>query len=119
MAGRKKGGKFYCETCGAEVAAGSDRCKACGSRFYGVQCPRCGHAGFASDFTAGCPSCGYLGEGQKGERDSAAPTFGSGIRGRKKEQQELRKLSRGFIIISVSLLLLVLSALIYLLVRFI
>ncbi len=56
----KADAKFYCETCGAEVAAGSNRCKSCGSRFYGVQCPRCAYSGPSALFVKGCPSCGYL-----------------------------------------------------------
>ncbi|WP_020611563.1 double zinc ribbon domain-containing protein [Sediminispirochaeta bajacaliforniensis] len=65
-----KKAKFYCESCGAEVDAGSSRCPSCGSRFYGVQCPRCGYAGPSSLFVKGCPSCGYLAPSQKGRESS-------------------------------------------------
>jgi predicted RNA-binding Zn-ribbon protein involved in translation (DUF1610 family) len=60
MAKAKKRAKFFCESCGAETDAGSNRCRKCGSRFYGVQCPKCGYSGPEALFLEGCPSCGYL-----------------------------------------------------------
>ncbi len=52
--------RFYCDRCGTEVPRNSARCPSCGRFFTGIQCPRCGFTGEAGDFTAGCPSCGFL-----------------------------------------------------------
>ena len=51
--------RFYCESCGAEVAKDARICPYCGKFFSSVKCPKCGHAGRPDDFSFGCPVCGY------------------------------------------------------------
>lgn len=51
--------KFFCENCGAEVPENARMCKTCGKFFISVRCPRCGATGTHTDFSDGCPKCGY------------------------------------------------------------
>ena len=51
--------KFYCESCGAEVAQNARFCTNCGKFFSSVRCPKCGKTGKTEDFIHGCPDCGY------------------------------------------------------------
>lgn len=106
----KEEAKFYCETCGAEVAAGSNRCRACGSRFYGVQCPRCGYAGPSALFVKGCPSCGYLAPAETGSVIRSKPA-------EDKPREELRRLPGWFYPLTIGVLLLLLGLLTFLFIR--
>lgn len=64
--------RFFCDSCGAAVAARADKCPACGKVFAAVRCPNCGYEGRPSEFARGCKVCGYLAEegarGQPGRR---------------------------------------------------
>ena len=51
--------KFYCESCGAEVAQNAKVCTYCGKFFSSVRCPKCGKTGNTEEFKHGCPNCGY------------------------------------------------------------
>ncbi len=51
---------YFCENCGKEVRAGASSCPYCGRVFKAVRCPECGYEGKASQFSAGCPACGFL-----------------------------------------------------------
>jgi predicted amidophosphoribosyltransferase len=53
------GPHFFCENCGAEVPLTVKRCPGCGRFFESVRCPKCGLTGTESQFTKGCPGCGY------------------------------------------------------------
>ncbi|HBB43391.1 MAG TPA: hypothetical protein DEO40_02280 [Treponema sp.] len=55
----KKKAKYFCENCGAEVAAKARFCPHCGKFFSAVRCPHCGHTGSVSEFKTGCPVCHY------------------------------------------------------------
>ncbi len=55
----KASAKFFCESCGAEVAGNSKFCKKCGRFFASVRCPACGETGPNEKFKNGCPKCGY------------------------------------------------------------
>ena len=57
--------RFYCEMCGREVPPEDEYCPYCGTPFYAVKCPRCGHIDKAMSFIYGCPSCGYLSPEQR------------------------------------------------------
>lgn len=59
MRSRKKEAKFFCESCGAEVAKNARVCSTCGKFFSSVRCPKCGRTGSNEDFSNGCPTCGY------------------------------------------------------------
>ena len=59
MRSRKKEAKFFCESCGAEVAKNARICSTCGKFFSSVRCPKCGRTGSNEDFSNGCPTCGY------------------------------------------------------------
>jgi uncharacterized membrane protein YvbJ len=50
---------FFCENCGKEVRPGAFTCPWCGRVFTAVRCPECGFEGKASEFTHGCPACGF------------------------------------------------------------
>jgi predicted RNA-binding Zn-ribbon protein involved in translation (DUF1610 family) len=52
--------RFFCESCGAEVAHSAKSCPSCGKTFTAIRCPRCGFEGGARQFARGCPECGYL-----------------------------------------------------------
>jgi predicted RNA-binding Zn-ribbon protein involved in translation (DUF1610 family) len=52
--------RFFCESCGTEVAHSAKSCPACGKTFTAIRCPRCGFEGGARQFARGCPACGYL-----------------------------------------------------------
>jgi hypothetical protein len=66
--------RFYCESCGKQVAPDVSSCPHCGMPFYAVKCPSCGHTGRAVDFVDGCPSCGYLAvDGSFGPAEGAYP----------------------------------------------
>ncbi len=54
-----KTAKFFCESCGAEVAGNAKFCKKCGRFFASVRCPVCGETGPNEKFAKGCPKCGY------------------------------------------------------------
>lgn len=54
-----KKAKFYCESCGSEVAQNAKFCSTCGKFFTFVRCPSCQFTGDAKKFTNGCPKCGY------------------------------------------------------------
>ncbi|MDR3355828.1 MAG: hypothetical protein LBO04_01410 [Spirochaetaceae bacterium] len=56
---KKKKPRFFCDGCGAEVAASTERCPRCGKYFSSIRCPRCGFSGAADTFGNGCPACGY------------------------------------------------------------
>lgn len=56
---RKQKAKFFCESCGAEVASNAKVCTNCGKFFSSVRCPNCGKIGRTEDFISGCPDCGY------------------------------------------------------------
>ncbi|MFI5367578.1 MAG: zinc ribbon domain-containing protein [Spirochaetia bacterium] len=51
--------RYFCENCGKEVNPRASTCPWCGRVFTAVRCPECGFEGKASDFRAGCPSCGF------------------------------------------------------------
>ncbi len=51
--------KFFCENCGKEVKRNASICPHCGRLFASVKCPACNYAGSASQFSNGCPRCGY------------------------------------------------------------
>ncbi len=51
--------KFFCESCGAEVAQNARVCTNCGKFFSAVRCPHCGRVGTTEEFIHGCPECGY------------------------------------------------------------
>lgn len=51
--------KFFCESCGAEVAQNARVCTNCGKFFSAVRCPHCGRVGTTDEFIHGCPECGY------------------------------------------------------------
>ncbi len=51
--------KFFCENCGKEVKRNAPLCPHCGRFFASVRCPSCNYLGSASQFTNGCPKCGY------------------------------------------------------------
>ncbi|MBQ9239438.1 MAG: zinc ribbon domain-containing protein [Treponema sp.] len=55
----KQKAKFFCENCGAEVPEKARVCQHCGKFFASVRCPMCGTIGSVSQFTHGCPQCGY------------------------------------------------------------
>ena len=52
--------RFFCESCGTEVAHSAKTCPSCGKTFTAIRCPRCGFEGGARQFASGCPACGYL-----------------------------------------------------------
>lgn len=54
-----KEAKFFCEYCDSEVPRNARFCKKCGHFFLSVRCPACGKTGDQSEFTDGCPACGY------------------------------------------------------------
>jgi len=54
----KKGARFFCENCGAEVPRSAKNCPQCGRIFSSVKCPSCGFVGEENQFKHGCPSCG-------------------------------------------------------------
>ena len=51
--------KYFCESCGNEVAADAKFCPKCGRFFSAVRCPQCGHVGTVKHFANGCPACHY------------------------------------------------------------
>lgn len=51
--------KYFCESCGNEVAADAKFCPKCGRFFSAVRCPQCGHVGTVKQFANGCPACHY------------------------------------------------------------
>ena len=55
----QKKAKYFCESCGAEVAAKAKFCPKCGKFFSSVRCPKCGKLGNVNDFKHGCPQCHY------------------------------------------------------------
>jgi uncharacterized membrane protein YvbJ len=71
--------RFFCENCGTEVRAGAATCPSCGRAFRAVRCPECGYEGGASEFSGGCPVCGFrvqqdkAGAGARSTPESAAP----------------------------------------------
>lgn len=56
---KKENAKFFCENCGMEVPPMAKVCNNCGKFFASVRCPRCGKIGSVSQFSSGCPDCGY------------------------------------------------------------
>ena len=56
---KKNKAKFFCEYCDTEVPQNAKFCPRCGHFFASVRCPACGKTGDHSEFTNGCPSCGY------------------------------------------------------------
>jgi ssDNA-binding Zn-finger/Zn-ribbon topoisomerase 1 len=56
-----KRSKFFCENCHHEVRPNAKVCPHCGRFFEAVRCPICSFVGEASDFSRGCPNCGYAG----------------------------------------------------------
>lgn len=56
--------RFFCENCGKEVRGGATICPSCGRLFTAVRCPQCGYEGNDSEFSSGCPVCGYREQGQ-------------------------------------------------------
>lgn len=63
MRAELKKAKFYCENCGVEVPESAKICNYCGRFFSSVRCPKCGATGSTSQFTNGCPKCGYAAAG--------------------------------------------------------
>lgn len=57
--GIKKQAKFFCENCNTEVKQHAKFCPKCGKFFASVKCPNCGKIGASSEFSKGCPRCGY------------------------------------------------------------
>ncbi len=55
----KKNAKFFCENCNTEVKQHAKFCPKCGRFFASVKCPNCGKIGESSEFSKGCPKCGY------------------------------------------------------------
>lgn len=55
----KKNAKFFCENCSTEVKQHAKFCPKCGRFFASVKCPNCGKIGASSEFSRGCPQCGY------------------------------------------------------------
>jgi RNA polymerase subunit RPABC4/transcription elongation factor Spt4 len=51
--------RFFCDNCGTEVSGSTEKCPKCGRFFVSVRCPACGYIGEGTDFTKGCPVCGY------------------------------------------------------------
>ena len=76
-------GSFFCEACGAEVKSGAASCPNCGRRFLGVRCPRCGREGSSSEFSRGCPDCGYM-----AEEGPALPSGGGPAKKRRRPKTE-------------------------------
>lgn len=62
---RKQNAKFFCESCGEEVAQNARFCTHCGRFFSSVRCPVCGESGNPNKFADGCPKCGYAFEPDK------------------------------------------------------
>lgn len=60
----KKKAKYFCESCGSEVAGNAKYCPKCGKFFSLVRCSNCLYTDDSRKFIHGCPSCGYTG-GQK------------------------------------------------------
>ncbi len=56
---KSKSAKYFCENCGAEVAAKARFCPHCGRFFSAVRCPKCGQMGSVMAFKSGCPRCHY------------------------------------------------------------
>ncbi|MDR2659259.1 MAG: hypothetical protein LBC27_04640 [Spirochaetaceae bacterium] len=56
---KKKKSRFFCDGCGTEVSAETERCPRCGKFFASIRCPACGFTGDTAAFSKGCPSCGY------------------------------------------------------------
>lgn len=54
-----KNAKFFCENCSTEVKQHAKFCPKCGRFFASVKCPNCGKIGASSEFSKGCPRCGY------------------------------------------------------------
>lgn len=83
--------KFFCENCGAEVPENARMCKACGKFFISVRCPKCGATGTHTDFSDGCPKCGYAVGGNTAS--AVSETISSG---RKKNRSKyIRRRSQG------------------------
>ncbi len=55
----KNSAKFFCENCNTEVKHNAKFCPKCGRFFASVKCPNCGKIGAGTEFTKGCPRCGY------------------------------------------------------------
>jgi predicted RNA-binding Zn-ribbon protein involved in translation (DUF1610 family) len=55
----KKKPRFFCDNCGTEVSAQTDKCPRCGRYFASIRCPKCGFSGDEGVFDKGCPVCGY------------------------------------------------------------
>jgi predicted RNA-binding Zn-ribbon protein involved in translation (DUF1610 family) len=58
-----KSPRFFCENCGAEVERNTAACPRCGRFFASVRCPSCGFTGAEGLFSGGCPVCGYSAPG--------------------------------------------------------
>jgi predicted RNA-binding Zn-ribbon protein involved in translation (DUF1610 family) len=56
---KKKKPRFYCDSCGTEVAASANCCPRCGKFFSSIRCPKCFWTGDQEAFANGCPNCGY------------------------------------------------------------
>ncbi|MBP7095343.1 MAG: hypothetical protein KBC36_04545 [Spirochaetia bacterium] len=65
--------RFFCDSCGTEVAKTAERCPECGRIFTSVRCPRCGHTGSLADFRRGCPDCGWIDEAAQEAPPPAKP----------------------------------------------
>lgn len=60
--------KFFCENCGSEVKRNAHLCPHCGRIFASVRCPSCNYFGTSSQFSNGCPKCGYAFHSAKKEK---------------------------------------------------
>ncbi len=116
--------RFYCENCGKEVPFNAEICPYCGKVFDAVKCPICGYEGSPSEFSGGCPKCGYLAvnmnpESRKGKLgDILSETVSSGnISKRDSKEERKMKISPLLFRIVVISLLVILFFLIYLLFR--
>jgi len=76
--------KFFCESCGAEVARNAKACPSCGKFFASVKCPACGFSGDTGIFRDGCPACGYAVPGAKPVPGSAGCVPPAARAGKKK-----------------------------------
>ena len=86
MKNRQKA-KFFCENCGSEVPENAKVCKTCGKFFIYVRCPNCGATGAQSDFSGGCPNCGYAVNKQQGASSAGNRKRQKNQRGKKSRSQ--------------------------------